>query len=101
MATIAPADIYSLKLHEFRRTLLGIFDTKLRCNCGKANIADHATQGRVQESRVLGPGPSHYQRLQQFYVVHAYRCDTCGAQYASDVIEGARGYLPRDRKNKH
>lgn len=104
MATNHPADMYSEALEKVRQEYLGTFDTNLPCNCGKATIHDHASghnpraQAPDPRNMVFGPSPSWQDRLDDFRVYHEYSCDECGATYRNDVIEGTRGYQPREKQ---
>lgn len=87
-----------------RKAFVGVFDTGLRCNCGKSNIADHATENdqtaRRQDPMTIrfGPGPSLRDQDAAFRAYHAYSCDECGAVFKNDVIEGKRGYVRREKQ---
>lgn len=90
-------NVYVKRLDELRAKWLGNFSTSLLCNCGKAHITDHATEEHWPSDGHLGPGPGPYWQLRNFKPVHSYWCDSCGAVYKAEVIEGARGYVPLER----
>ncbi len=87
---------------EMQKKYFGTFDTRLPCNCGKANISDHAVKYDANWGRhhmgdfVIGPGPYRdpTDKIREFKVFHAYWCDICGAKYKTLVIEGSRKYVP-------
>lgn len=91
---------------EMYKKYIGEFDTRLPCNCGKANITDRATtydpNARPQDlsSILIGPGP--YQPpeapVTDFRVFHSYWCKKCGAAYEASVIETTRKYVPREQR---
>lgn len=90
------------KLNYRRREWIGTFDTELPCACGKT-VMDHATirdpDHRLSMSKVrIGPQPSTREQLKMFRPHHRYWCDACGLTYRASVIEGARGYVPRDKR---
>lgn len=92
------------ELAEKERKFLGTFDTGLPCNCGKANIMDHATAHdtkapprRIQDIR-FGSPPDIRSQNKSFRVFHAYSCDVCGVEYRNDVIEGVREYVPLEQR---
>jgi hypothetical protein len=93
MATYHPPDGYSKALDEAREKYLGDFDTGIKCNCGDANITDHATAGNPNAvpvdhlHMIMGPSPTHYQQLQRFHVFHTYFCKSCAATYRNDIFE--------------
>lgn len=92
------------ELEEKKRNFVGNFDTGLPCNCGKANITDHATAHNtkapprnIRDIR-MGPGPGIRSQNENFRPYHAYSCDTCGAEYRNDVIEQTHGYVPLEKR---
>lgn len=90
-------DFWSKKLKQKREFLVGVFDTKLKCNCGKDTIKDHVEEiSRTSRDDLYGPGPSIGERYRSFQVGHSYYCDSCGAMYHGHVIEGRCGYKPRE-----
>ncbi len=97
-ATYKPENSEALvkSLEELKRRWLGNFSTNLPCNCRHAPITDHATDEAPPTDGRLGPGP--YWKLRNFKPVHNYWCDRCGAVYKAEVIEGARGYVPLERR---
>jgi hypothetical protein len=84
-------DAFSEELADLRAKYVGNFNTHLTCNCGHA-ITDHAT-----ENNSSAHSRDDFELLQGFAVVHHYWCDLCGAPYVNTVIEGSRGYTPRER----
>lgn len=93
---------YAAKLAYRREHWIGNFKTNLRCAC-KAYITDHATEHdpdahvSLRDVR-MGPGPSVRERVERFRVHHQYWCDACGLVYKASVIEGSRGWVPRERQ---
>lgn len=93
-------------LVEMKKRYFGKFDTKLRCNCRKAHIADHATASNPDArpysgSRSYGRSEDFRRpadHIRDFKVFHTYSCESCGASYKTDVIEGVRKYVPRERR---
>lgn len=92
----------SQRLAEWRKQHIGVFDTGLKCNCG-SNIHDHAKETTSRTTVGLpkyGPRPDYEQMLMlgELTVGHQYECPECGALYSNAVIEGKRGYVPRDKR---
>ena len=84
----------------WREKFTGTFDTSLPCNCGEANIKDHAREAiwaelRPWEAPKYGPRPQRDKN--GLTVIHTYFCDDCGATYAESVVEGTREYVPREK----
>ena len=86
------------ELDRRKKKWLGAFNTGLPCNCGAANITDHAKEHEEPWDGRFRPEPTAQELLERFQVAHSYRCDTCGAKYDVEVVEGTRGYVPPDRK---
>jgi hypothetical protein len=93
------------KLAYRREHWIGNFDTGQPCHCGK-NIIDHATEHDLNRGRSafeirIGPPESIEVRLAQFSAVHRYFCDDCGLKFESTVMEGTRGYIPREKRPEY
>lgn len=92
---------WSRKLKGKQTRCIGEFDTGLPCNCGQGNIMDFATEKDPDfrpQNVVFGPQPSPRELFEWFRVFHRYVCSKCGAMYANAIIEGRRGYIPRERR---
>lgn len=91
------------RLARMRVEAVGNFDTGLPCVCGKAQVIDHATERdpdyrpRYTDVR-FGPQPPDDEKIRLFRVFHKYWCDECGLEYKNSVIEGKRGYTPREKR---
>ncbi len=90
-------------LQQKRADCIGTFKTGLRCNCKQGEISDCATEQdpdkRVSPLEVrYGPQPTAREQLASFRPHHRYVCEECGALYVGRVIEGKRGYIPRERR---
>ncbi len=86
------------ELKEKRERYVGTFDTNLRCACKDANVMDHATEHHPDLFKPeYRRGLTSEDILELFCVYHSYWCDTCGVIYKQSVIEGARGYIPREK----
>lgn len=90
-------------LRQKRADCIGTFSTQLRCNCRKSYISDSATEHDPNRQQSLhdvryGPKLSARDQLANFRVYHRYVCEECGALYLGRVIEGKRGYVPRERR---
>ncbi len=90
-------------LRQKRADCIGTFKTGLRCNCRESEISDCATEhdpNRTQSPLEVRYGPklSARDQLANFRVYHRYVCEECGALYLGRVIEGKRGYVPRERR---
>lgn len=86
-------------LARMEREYIGAFITPFACNCGNANITDHA-HVPTEISGVLGPQARASDRRDAFLdqIRHGYWCDSCGALYHAQVVEKVRGYVPRERR---
>ncbi len=92
----------SAKLEYRRAHWIGTFDTELPCACGQT-IMDHAVtkdpNHRVSANEIrFGPQPPLREQLERFKPYHCYWCDDCGLTYKETVIEGVRGYVPREKR---
>jgi hypothetical protein len=106
MAFQQKPDVFSEELEEKRKKFLGDFKTGMPCiNDCPGHIVDHATECSpvrhdLHHDEKYGPGPSSFERLNNFHVCHKYSCDYCGIIYDNQVIEGRREYVPRERREK-
>jgi hypothetical protein len=93
-------------VEEMCKKYIGKFDTGLVCNCGNANITDHATEhdpnARPRDPFMMQIGPGPYQRpeekIRSFRVFHEYWCVVCGATYKASVVQETRSYVPREQR---
>ena len=109
MAIQNKSDMFSEELDERRKKFIGDFGTGIQC-CGKVctgHIVDHATEYDPTPTRrglfpceAYGPGPSNFDRFNNFRVYHKYSCERCGLMYDNVVIEGTLGYIPHERQQK-
>lgn len=92
-----------IALNQKRAACIGTFKTGLRCNCRRCEISDCATEHdpdrRISPLEVrYGPQTTAREQFAAFRVYHRYVCEECGALYVGRVIEGKRGYIPRERR---
>lgn len=104
MAIQQRTDVFSEELEKKREKFIGDFNTGMPCvNDCPGSIADHAVecnpiQHDSRGNEKYGPGPSNFERLNNFHVCHVYSCDYCGLIYDNNVIEGRREYIPREHR---
>ncbi len=91
------------RLEEFRKKYIGDFNTALHCHCGNeaCMIRDLAKPHYAQS---LYSGPLRIGQVQEAplpsKVNHTYYGSECGTLFFAPVIEGKRGYIPREKKKK-
>jgi len=93
------------KLAYRRANWFGTFDTGLTCMCHKP-IVDYAMEKNphhVVSPRDIrfGPPPPIEERIAALHPYHRYWCESCGLTYENTVIEGARGYIPREKRPEY
>lgn len=97
---------YEAAIDNLVKVFRGTFPTGVLCVCG-TDINDHATSHNPntppQDPRhmPMGPGPHPRERFAEVAAkpaFHEYWCDKCGLVYKTEVIEGVRGYVPREKR---
>ncbi len=89
------------RLEKYLKTYKGSFQTTLQCSCRSKScrIMDEATPHYARrDGPMLIGAPRDFSLPQR--IDHTYYGKECGTMFFGPVIEGERGYTPREKRKK-